>query len=176
MPRLTICLACRRVWTVLELAEEKRRRSSSPIQCHLRTLASHSLRNWGNFVFRTVDARQGCWVFFFLSHPLSLARYHGGWIPFKAVRVSSTRGPEVDRGDPRWNVNKARQERLASNEQRDPMVPTKAVVAVPWDSIARTHNARYDSLDHFFFIYIEKKIPWHTADQRMFIKWPFFAL
>lgn len=100
--------------------------------------------------------------------------YRGGWIPFKAVRVSSTRGPEVDRGDLRWNVNKARQERLASNEQCGPMVPTEAGMAAPWDSCVRAHNAQYVSLHQFFFKLFwptthflhKKKIPWHTADQK----------
>lgn len=163
-----MCLTCLWVRAVLQPAEEKRRRSSSPIQCHLRTPLSHSLRNWGNFVFSHTRYEAG----FFCSC------YRGGWIPFKAVRVSSTRGPEVDRGDLRWNVNKARQERLASNEQRGPMVPTEAGMAAPWDSCVRAHtqcSIRFFTPVFFFFpsffdpqniFYIKKKShgTWQTKN------------
>lgn len=87
---------------------------------------------------READAKQGC-----------CSSYRCGWIAFKAVCVSGTRGPEVHRGDQRWNVNKARQERLASNEQRGRMVPPEAVMAAAWDSCV--HKAQYFSFKLNFF-------------------------
>lgn len=174
MPRLAMCLTCLRVRAILQTPEEKRRRSSSPTQCHLTTPLSHSLRNWGNFVFSHTQYEAGSFC----------SCYRGGWIPFKAVRVSSTRGPEVDRGDLRWNVNKARQERLASNEQRGPMVPTEAGMAAPWDSCVRAHTMLNTFLYTSFFFFLQpflthktfftlRKNPMAHGRPKILIKWHF---